>query len=183
MTLPGWADGQTVHDTDLLLRDAAINNLALITTGANSGIKTAAPSAKALINASQSIANNTDTLVTMNTVAWDTDGMFNATNPFEFTVNTPGKYLVSIQTSWPPNATGMRAGKVYLNVNSNAALISSSGVNATVGGFDTIQTSTAVWNAVAGDTVRFGVFQTSGGALNIQTAFGGTWMMVHRLTI
>jgi len=181
MTLPAWLDGQTVHDTDLLAMNAAINSLAVITTGGNSGVKSAIPSCKVLLNAGQSVNNNTDTLCSWNTFAWNNDNMWSSGSPQLVTIQTAGTYFIALQDDWISNATGIRAGKIFLNGTSNANSIAIYQINAT-NGFDTVMSAAAVFQANAGDVLRHGIFQTSGAALNVSTNFGGTWMLVHRLT-
>jgi hypothetical protein len=140
------------------------------------GLKWAAPSAggfvgvKAQKNATQSIANNTDTVITFaGTDTFDTNGYHDpAVNNTRFTIPSGkgGYYLVTGNWGFASNATGNR--ECYFNLNGsfgfNGGGIPAQPTSATVG------TYSAIVNLSVGDYIEMYVNQTSGGALNANTS-------------
>jgi len=64
-------------------------------------------------DASQSIANSTQTALAFNTETFDTDTMHdNSTNNSRITFKTAGKYLVNANWTWGANASGFRRGRI-----------------------------------------------------------------------
>lgn len=131
--------------------------------------------AKIQATQTQSIANDTNTDLVYQSVAFDTDGMANlGANSRILTINTDGLYLVTCATLWPYQSTGRRingitanayfaSGGTLLCVDSRMPIwdpfgssIAPHSGNLTVG---TMQLS-------AGDFIASGVFQDSGAALN-----------------
>jgi len=125
---------------------------------------------KAQKNAVQSIANNTDTVVTFaGTDTFDTNGYHDpATNNTRFTIPSGkgGYYLVTGNWGFASNATGNR--ECYFNLNGsfgfNGGGIPAQPTSATVG------TYSAIVNLSVGDYIEMYVNQTSGGALNANTS-------------
>jgi len=125
---------------------------------------------KAQKNAVQSIANNTDTVITFaGTDTFDTNGYHDpAVNNTRFTIPSGkgGYYLVTGNWGFASNATGNR--ECYFNLNGsfgfNGGGISAQPTSATVG------TYSAIVNLSAGDYIEMYVNQTSGGALNANTS-------------
>jgi hypothetical protein len=125
---------------------------------------------KAQKNATQSIANNTDTVITFaGTDTFDTNGYHDpAVNNTRFTIPSGkgGYYLVTGNWGFASNATGNR--ECYFNLNGsfgfNGGGISAQPTSATVG------TYSAIVNLSVGDYIEMYVNQTSGGALNANTS-------------
>jgi hypothetical protein len=157
---------------------AGTNTYTLVADSAEAtGLKWAAPSAgasfvgvKAQKNATQSIANNTDTVITFaGTDTFDTDGYHDpAVNNTRFTIPSGkgGYYLVTGNWGFASNATGNR--ECYFNLNGsfgfNGGGIPAQPTSATVG------TYSAIVNLSVGDYIEMYVNQTSGGALNANTS-------------
>lgn len=118
-------------------------------------------------NTTQSIANNTNTAVTFNTESSDPLGLHSTgTNPTRVTIPTgeTGYYLLTGWLDFAANATGQRGIQLYLN----AGLLLQQRLDAAAAG-DTYLTIAFVYALAAGDYVELGAFQTSGGALNVQS--------------
>ena len=116
----------------------------------------------------QSITNSTDTFVTFPIEDIDTDGMFTATSD-TITIQTEGVYQVSASILFAANNTGARIINIYKNptsVSDFAAVLTSEWTNATQT-YSTVMSASGISSFTAGQTVKIGVFQTSGGALNI----------------
>lgn len=69
------------------------------------------PSCKVFSDVAQQIATNTDTSVSFNTVIFDTDAIFNASNSTRLTAKTAGKYLVTSSIHLA-NSTGSTLGVI-----------------------------------------------------------------------
>ena len=107
-----------------------------------------------------SVSNNTDTVVTWDTEAYDTDSFHSTvTNTSRMTIPTGkgGKYIVTSKFRWDTNTTGNRSVTFYVN---------GTGVDGTniAGNYASpFQVYTAVLNVSAGDYVEVYAFQDSGG--------------------
>jgi len=113
----------------------------------------------------QSIPNATDTILTFNSEAWDTDGYHStSTNTSRITIPTGlgGKYLVTMNTLPALNGTGGRYLEIYKN---GARLVNDIGVKGDASIYVNVG-GTFVVNLVAGDYIEMLVYQDSGGALN-----------------
>ena len=114
-------------------------------------------------NAYQNLANSTNTAVTFNSERFDTDGFHSTTtNTSRITIPSGkgGKYLVTAQTAFDLNATGLREIKLYKNgAQVNRTFTSSAGYQ--------LVTQTYIIDLVATDYIEMFVLQSSGGALDI----------------
>jgi hypothetical protein len=122
----------------------------------------------------QSVANSSFADIT----SWDAPTVddhlaFNASTGV-YTVPSAGKYLVSATAAFASNSTGFRVTKIYQNGSTvrelSVAAISNDGGAAV----------TAILNCAAGDLIKIGAFQNSGGALNTSTASGYTSLSIVR---
>lgn len=127
---------------------------------------TADISARAHHNASQSIADSTDTALALNSERWDTDTIHdNSTNNPRLTAKTAGKYIVSGSAVFASNATGRR--QIFLKKNGSTTY---SYIE-----WDTNQNSvtsmtiTTIIDLAVNDYVELMVRQSSGGGLNINS--------------
>jgi hypothetical protein len=130
------------------------------------------PGVAAYHNANQSINNNTDTSLALNSERFD-DAAFhdNSTNNSRLTVPTgyTGWYAISGNCQYANNSTGLRQtsimvdGTTYLAVNLQPA----------VSGATTIVNVSCVYYLTAGQYIELRGYQTSGGSLNVETA--GNW--------
>jgi hypothetical protein len=125
--------------------------------------------------ATQSINNTTDTLIaftagaTFDTGTTDSpsDPMFSSGTNTTITIRTAGIYLVSFQVNWAGNNAGVR----YANVRLGGVATSAPAQEVHAGGTanhalnGTIPISLSVGNALT-----LNVFQSSGGALNVNSA-------------
>ena len=114
-------------------------------------------------NAVQTIANNTNTVLTWVTEITDNDNMHAAGAPTRMTVQTGGTWLIVANVSWSSNATGYR--QIMLRYN-NVAYIAEN-VAAGVSGANTTHTLVSIQSLSAGDFIEIYVAQGSGGNLNV----------------
>lgn len=98
------------------------------------------------------------------------------------TVKTPGVYLAIGQVRWDPNATGARGAQILRN---RIAVADRTYPTITVGGVSPMYAIEATVPCVAGTTLSFAVYQTSGAALLAKTAGGtstfGTYFSITRV--
>lgn len=129
-------------------------------------------------SASQTIPNDTDTVITFDTENWDTDNFHdNVTNPSRLTAPVTGYYLVSGVIRWAGNAVGLRQAAIYKN-GAVIAFASTSGNALEVA----VHISEIAYLA-QGDYVELYGYQTSGGnlaAIGINSQ--STHFEIHRLS-
>jgi hypothetical protein len=117
----------------------------------------------------QSIPNATDTILTFNSEAWDTDG-FHSTSSNTSRITIPaglgGKYLVTMNTLPALNGTGGRYLEIYKN---GARLVNDIGMAGDAADYVNVA-GTFVVNLVATDYIEMLVYQDSGGPLNFNKA-------------
>lgn len=132
---------------------------------------TAQPRASAYASAAQSVNNDTETALTLDTEDFDVGGLHSTSvnsNRMTIASGGDGLYAVTGQATFAANATGYRA--LYVRVNGaqvGQVLISGGHSAATV----TILNATALVSLVATDYVELAVRHTAGAALNVG---GGT---------
>lgn len=169
-------EGMTIFETDtdrmMIYNGAAWAEIGIIGTSL--------PRVSATRNTAQSIANNTgNVLVSWSVENYDVGGMFSATSTTLATIpaGKGGLYLVSVAIEFDTNSTGYRA--LYLNRNGSTQTRQT--VTA-ISGNPTRVESTTIMNCAAGDTISIGVFQNSGGNLNINSAGAMPLGVVHYLS-
>lgn len=114
-------------------------------------------------NANQNLANAAWTILSFNSERYDTDGIHdNAINNNRLTCRTGGKYAISGEAHVFPHATGYR----FIQIELNGLTAICYRMSRTLGA--AWPTSLFAYTQVelsAGDYVRLGVFQNSGGVL------------------
>ncbi len=127
-------------------------------------------------------ANNSTTTLGWDSEDYDTDNIHdNSTNNQRLTVPS-GVTKVRFTTSigWAANATGER--EIFLFKNGSEAFVgNSSDTRNTTSNLATHQTATAIIEVVAGDFFTAGVFQNSGGSLDVLSGNGVvvTWAFLE----
>jgi hypothetical protein len=114
----------------------------------------------------QSIANNTSTIVTFDSENFDTDGFHStSTNTGRITIPTglAGKYLVTFSFLWAQNGTGIRTANIFKN-GANVYGVGEQSGNASVFAGPN---GAVIIDCAVGDYLELVVFQSSGGALNV----------------
>lgn len=169
-------EGMTIFETDtdkmMIYNGAAWSELGIIGTSL--------PRCSASRGTTQSIANNTgDVQVSWTVENYDVGAMFAATSTTLATIPTGkgGLYLVGTSIEFDTNATGYRA--LYFDKNGSTQVRHTSNA---VSGNPTRLTGVTVMNCAAGDTISIGVFQNSGGSLNINAAGAMPLGYVHYLS-
>lgn len=114
------------------------------------------------------IANNTPTLVSFNTEVFDTDNMWVIGSPTVITIRTAGLWVFGASSVWPGNTTGNRFMFWQYTSPSGSITLIDSARDATTGdmGFEL----NYQWHFEVGDILSLQVAQTSGGALNHNSA-------------
>lgn len=174
-----FTDGVIVHQAALNNLSTNGDSLCQITTGKTSasGV-TSKPICEVHLTGPQSISNSTDALIAWNASAYNTDNMWVPGTANQVTVNTAGKYRISVVTDWSANATGMRSTKVMVNGTSNSNVVASF-VGSTSSAFDCCYTVEYTVALAIGATIYVDVFQNSGSTLTTGLAFGGTSAVVE----
>lgn len=120
-------------------------------------------------SAALSIANTSDTPLTFDTEQWDHDpnGAIHdpSSNSGRLTCRTAGWYLIGACISFAANGTGFRQVALRLNGTTAIAIVNQLSVGP---GDDTRLTVNTVYQMAANDYFEVLVYQTSGGALDIQ---------------
>ena len=123
-------------------------------------------------NATQSLTNNTITLLNLNSEDFDVGTMHDTvTNNTRVTIpaGNTGIYLVIGGTSFAANATGFRLIQLFKNGNGGLPLTGTI-LSATSGTDRLVFQVTTVQSLAAGDYIELVASQTSGGALNVGSA-------------
>lgn len=111
----------------------------------------------------QTIANNTDVRISYSNERWDTDSMWDVSDPTKVYINTAGVYNITSQVLWKTTSTnGVRISAILINNQIYAAYDSKAGSTP-------YQNITTMYNLSADDYVEILVYQTSGGNLDLQS--------------
>lgn len=143
------------------------------------GFRTAKPMCLVIAADAGGIPNQTDTVITFQTGAQDTDGMYTATSPTQLTIQTSGWYRIMLQVHWDTTVAGHRSCKVLVNGTDpllpGVAVATDAG-DLGVSGEGTVTTCEAFAHLNAGSTVYGNVWQSSGTVLHFVTVYSGTFM-------
>src|ERR1043165_6085029 len=102
-TIPTFTDGMIVHAADL---NALAANLTNLYNYNQAGFVSQRPCVIAKQTTGQTLATNTDTLINFQSAAINTDNMWTASVPNQFTIQHAGIYWLFTQTKWPTSAAG-----------------------------------------------------------------------------
>lgn len=162
------AEIQAWSDSIIFLASMLRNNTALSALSAGTEIN-AYIGARAHNDATISINDSTWTNVTFNTegaAGWDTNNIHNvSSNTQNFVVPIAGRYICKCEVLWAGNSTGIRALRI---LNDASQIAEEYEPNPGVSSFSMSVDDVA--NCVAGGTIVFQAYQTSGGALNLTNA-------------
>lgn len=136
-----------------------------VLTAAMMNTYTSNSAASVYLTSASSIPNITDSVVTWSSAEYDTDSMFSAGSATRLTCKTAGIYIVTFTLAWPNNSTGERIGWIQKN-GSTADRWGMVRMSPSTTG-ETIQTAAAQMSLVVNDYIQIGVYQSSGGALNL----------------
>lgn len=128
------------------------------------GTELPGPSVRRTNNAALSITNNTATRLSFNTVRWD--DMPTASTSTQINADRDGILIPLACVRWASNATGERWIWLLLNGTTKIAEVRQPACTTT----NTHQTVWVPWKVKAGDYIETWVKQTSGGALNVESA-------------
>ncbi|HEX2174158.1 MAG TPA: hypothetical protein VHL09_17125 [Dehalococcoidia bacterium] len=126
------------------------------------------PAARVYHTAAQAIPNTTSTALAFDSERLDTDTIHDpATNNSRLTRQTPGLYLITGHVNWAANGSG----NCCLSIRLNGATVIASQVSPNIGAVNSHDQAIATLYPLAqGDYLELIVYQTSGGALDIQAA-------------
>lgn len=156
-----WVD--TTNDKAYVCLDAAAA-AAVWTEVTQAGSAGSDISARVYNSAAITISNATDTALTFNSERFDTDTIHSTvSNTGHLTATTAGVYVISATIEFAANATGQRTAWLRLN---GATLIAS--LTFTAGAADGHAIAiTTIYKLAATDYVEIGVYQDSGGNLDV----------------
>lgn len=132
-------------------------------------------------SANTSIANATDTSITFDTESFDTDAFHSTvSNTERMTIPSgkSGKYLITAKSTYAANTSGYRG--LYLYKNAGATLLSYNVTSYTVSHENNTILS-YVADLVATDYIYLSTYQTSGGALNLNSGAALTTFQITYL--
>jgi hypothetical protein len=137
------------------------------------------PKARIHCSATQSIANVTPTVMTMDTTDFDTDTMADLANN-QLVISTAGTYMISGEICWTSNATGYREALLYAGP--GATTLVAVDMRITTGAaVPTTQAVTAVVQLNVGDVIQLKGAQASTAALVSVSANGAPSLSAIRI--
>lgn len=176
-----WITSSLIKDGEVAVGDLAFDPATQAELDAHAALPSVHhphPSARVYHSVAQTIPHNTWNNLAFNSERWDTDGIHDTvTNNSRLTCQTAGKYLVIANVNWESNTTGQRI--VAIRYNAGGTRYGQVLQQATSFYAPNQVVSTIVEMAV-GDYVEVGVFQNSGGNLDVvvNIAFSPEFMMV-----
>lgn len=135
--------------------------------------------ARANRNSAQSIGNFAFTPVVFQGLRYDTDQLFSASLPAQFTIRTAGKYGIGGSVEWATAAGNIRILDIRLN---GVTIIARQAVAPIGGGLATGMEVSTIYDLIVGDFLELVVLQDSGAPLGLTSSGNYTpefW--VHRL--
>ena len=142
---------------------AVVSQAMLATNVASNG-----PAFLATQTSGQSISNSTFTKLQFNTEIFDTNNNYDSSTNYRFTATIAGYYQINANFAFNGNSSGFVQAQIYKN---GAVIIDGSGTsnNTTIGGKG--NAAGVVYLAV-NDYIEYFVWQSSGGALTLQSGAG-----------
>lgn len=170
-----FTDGVVVHQAGLNNLSTNGDSLCQITTGKTSASGVSSkPICEVHLTSNKSIANSADTLISWDATGYNTDNMWVGSVPTQITVQTAGKYRISVTTDWAPNVTGARLTKILVNGTANANSVATTQTGANPVAIATAYSTVYTAALAAGATIFVDVLQNSGGALNLEVNTNGS---------
>lgn len=181
------SDGTVVHATTL---NAMLSNLTNLYSYLNGGFRTQRPCVIAQQTSTQSVNNQSDTLLNFNVAGVNTDSMWTAGAPNLITIQTAGIYWLFSQVRWP-SLTGINQGSVFasnLMVNGTNPLTNTIATQTTLATLQTTPNNAGptpqcgvIANLAVGAVVYLDVWQNCG-TQSTKLDFGGTYLGAVWLT-
>ena len=163
---PRWLSVQVNSDPELVPRQRITSVPLAMRAKTAEELANGERGARVYHDASQSIADRTDTIVAFNSEEWDTDGIHDpVTNNTRLVTKTAGKYLITAQVGFAYNPSGFR--QIYLRVNGWRIIGVDLVMPVTIPGQGTFLQITTTQDLAANDYVELRAYQTSGGPLTI----------------
>lgn len=144
-----------------------------VPAGTGGGSSTSLEAARAYRGTTQSLSDNTETVLLFDTESYDTSTIHdNSSNTGRLTCITAGKYLIEGIAEFAANATGARQLRVRLN---GTTVIAAENRTSAAAGTATKMGVHVVYDLAASDYVELLALQNSGGSLNVNNGLGTTW--------
>ena len=128
------------------------------------------PSARVRRTANQSIPNGAFTAIQLTSETYDHQGLHSSVNNSRLTAPIDGVYLITANAFWAPSSTGRRD----LGITVDGNFVAFVAQPATTAVSEVPLSVTTVYLMSAGDFAEAKVEQTSGSALNLEVAGGGS---------
>lgn len=126
--------------------------------------------ARAYNDADIAVNNTTTTALTLNTEAFDVGGLHSVSvNTGRFTIVVPGHYLVGACAQFAANATGYRSLSMRVGGGTVIASVLNTAPSASI---QTRLAVASIYHFAESEYVEATVYQTSGGALNVEYIAG-----------
>jgi hypothetical protein len=182
--IPTFTDGLIVHANDL---NALAANLTNLYNYNQASFTSQRPCVIAKQTTGQAIANITDTLITFQSAAVNTDNMWTASVPSQITIQHAGIYFLFAQVRWPTIGSPTFATACALNLmvngtNAGVNTIASQLLPFVSAGAGSGEQCGVIVNLAVGATVFVDAWQSSGGSVTLPTNFGGTFLGAIFLT-
>jgi hypothetical protein len=121
-------------------------------------------------SANQSINNTTDTAITWDTEAYDDGGLHdNVTNNTRLTAVTAGVYVIACTLNYPGAAGAQAAAGAWIRAN-GSTVVARNQVAIPTGSQNGVANAAAVYKLALNEYVECMGYQSSGGAVNVQSS-------------
>lgn len=130
--------------------------------------------------ATQSIPNSSVTILSFDSLDWDTHGYYDVANPNDFTIPFTGHYMITGSVRFDTNSTGVRS--IFAYVWDGVSFVQHSSLQIPAASSNPTVLNYAIpLYLLAGNRVQLRVFQTSGGNLNVPVLANFNWFRISLL--
>jgi hypothetical protein len=176
--IPSFVDGVVVHQADL---NALASNLTNLYNYNQGGFNSQRPACMAIQTVTQSIANNTASLLNFNSAPVNVGTMWVASVPNQITIQAAGIYYIFGQVRYAVNGAAslgvIARGNVMINgTNPATNSVSNTDVPFMTAGNGPTAAAWFVANLAAGATVYLDTLQNTGGAISTSLLYGGSFL-------
>lgn len=160
----GTIGGSTISSATITGSTITTGTLSLLAASSNT-VRT--PAARVWHNATQTLLDNTATILNFNSERYDNDGLHSTTaNSSRMVASRPGIWHIGASVDISSNGAGFR----YIAIVVNSNVIAWHAMSAATVSISSLLTIATDWNLSTSDTVSVQVSQNSGGSLQTSTA-------------